>query len=41
MNTVMNFTNIHFAVKLDRCVESCNTYNYLSNKVCLPKKTED
>ena len=24
-----------FAVKLDRCVGSCNTLNYLSNKVCL------
>ena len=24
-----------FAVKLDRCAESCNTLNYLSNKVCV------
>ena len=24
-----------FAVKLDRCVGSCNTLNYLSNKVCV------
>ena len=30
-----------FAVKLDRCVESCNTFNHLSNKVCVPNKTED
>ena len=30
-----------FAVKLDRCVGSCNTLNDLSNKVCIPKKTED
>ena len=30
-----------FAVKLDRCVGSCNTLNYLSNKVCVPNKTED
>ena len=30
-----------FAVKLDRCVESCNTLNELSNKVCVPNKTED
>ena len=29
-----------FAVKLDRCVESCNTLNDLSNKVCVPNKTE-
>ena len=27
-----------FAVKLDRCVGSCNTPNDLSNKVCVPKK---
>ena len=25
-----------FAVKLDRCVGSCNTLNDLSNKVCVP-----
>ena len=30
-----------FAVKLDRCVGSCNTINDLSNKVCVPNKTED
>ena len=30
-----------FAVKLDRCAESCNTLNDLSNKVCIPNKTED
>ena len=30
-----------FAVKLDRCVGSCNTLNDLSNKVCVPSKTED
>ena len=30
-----------FAVKLDRCVGSCNTLNGLSNKVCVPNKTED
>ena len=29
------------AVKLDRCVESFNTLNDLSNKVCVPNKTED
>ena len=28
-----------FAVKLDRCVGSCNTLNDLSNKICLPNKT--
>ena len=25
--------------KLDRCVGSCNTLNNLSNKVCIPHKT--
>ena len=30
-----------FAVKLDRCVGSCNTFDDLSNKVCVPNKTED
>ena len=29
------------AIKLDRCVWSCNTLNDLSNKVCVPNKTED
>ena len=30
-----------FAVKLDRCVGSYNTLNDLSNKVCVPNKTEE
>ena len=30
-----------FAVKLDKCVGSCNTLNDLSNKLCLPNKTDD
>ena len=30
-----------FVVKLDRCIGSCNTVNNLSNKVCVPNKTED
>ena len=30
-----------FVVNLDRSVGSCNTLNDLSNKVCLPNKTED
>ena len=29
------------AVKLDRCVESCNTLNDLSNKVYVTNETED
>ena len=30
-----------FVVKLDKCVERCNTLNNLSNKVYAPNKTED
>ena len=30
-----------FAVKLDKSLGSCNTLNNLSNKVCVPNKTED
>ena len=30
-----------FAVKLDRCIGSCNTVHDLSNKVCVTNKTED
>ena len=30
-----------FAVKLDRCVGSCNTLNDLFNKLCVPNKIED
>ena len=30
-----------FTVKLNRCVGSCNTLNDLSNKVCVPNKTEN
>ena len=30
-----------FAVKLNRCVRNCDTLNDLSNKVCVPNKTED
>ena len=29
-----------FVVNLDRCVASCSTLNYLSNRVCIPNKTE-
>ena len=30
-----------FTVNLDRCVEIFNIFNELSNRVCVPKKTED
>ena len=30
-----------FVVKLDRCVGSCNSLNDISNKACVPNKTED
>ena len=29
-----------FSIKLDRCDESCNTINDLSNKLYVPNKTE-
>ena len=35
------FHYYRFAVKLDKFVGSCNTLNDLSNKVCVPNKTED
>ena len=41
MNTIKEFHYLLFAVKLDRCVGKCNTLNDLSNKVCVPNKTED
>ena len=30
-----------FAVNFDRCMGYCNTVNNLSNKMCIPNKTED
>ena len=30
-----------YAVNLNRCMESCNTLNDLSNSVCASDKTED
>ena len=30
-----------FGLKLDRCVGSYNILNNLSNKICIPNKTED
>ena len=35
------FRYYQFAVKLDRCLGSCSTLNDLSNKVCIPNKTEN
>ena len=36
-----NFTAIRFTVKLNKWVGSCTTLNDLSDKVCVPNKTED
>ena len=41
INTVKNFTTIHLQFKLNKCVGSCNTLSYLSNKVYVPNKTEE
>ena len=30
-----------FAIKLDKCAGSCNSLNELSNKLCVPNKTND
>ena len=38
---VFEFHDYPFAVKLDRCVGTCNTLNDLSNKICVLNKTED
>ena len=37
----IDFHYYPFTVKLDRCVGSCNILKDLSNKVCIPNKTED
>ena len=41
INGIKNYNTIQFAVKLDKCVGSCNSLNDLSNRVCVPNKTED
>ena len=41
---IESFKEFHYctsAVKLDRCFGNCNALNCLSNKVCVPNKTED
>ena len=35
------FHHYRFTFKLDKCVGYCNTLNDLSNKVCIPNKTDD
>ena len=35
------FHYYQFSIELDRCVGKCNTLNDLSNKICIPNKTED
>ena len=41
MNIVIKSITIHLQVDLDRCVGNCNIHNDLSNRVCVPNKTED
>ena len=38
---VQEFYYYLYAIKLDRCVGSCNTLNEVFNQVCVPNKTED
>ena len=35
------FQDYSFSFNLNTCVGSCNTLNDLSNKVCVPNKTEN
>ena len=41
MNTVKNVTTIHLQLNQIDVLRNCNTLNDLSNKVCIPEKTED
>ena len=41
MNIVIKSITIHLQVDLDRCVGNSNIHNDLSNRVCVPNKTED
>ena len=41
MNTVKTFTPIHLCLNQIDVFGSRNTFNDLSNKVCVPNKTED
>ena len=41
MNAHKNYLTIHFLINLYRCVGSRTTLDDLSNKVCVPSKTED
>ena len=40
MNTVKNYVNINLQL-IYRCAGSCDILSDLSNKVCVPNKTED
>ena len=41
MNTVKDYATVKFAVNLNRYVGSRNSLNSLSNRACVPNKTED
>ena len=41
INIVLELHDCAFAVNLHRCVGRCNIPTDLSNKVCVPNKTED
>ena len=41
LNIVIENITIHLQVDLDRCVGNSNILNDLSNRVCVPNKTED
>ena len=37
----VKLTKNSFTANLEKCVASCNTLNDITNKVCVPNKTED
>ena len=37
----VKLTKNSFTANLEKCVGSCNTLNDITNKVCVPNKTED
>ena len=41
MKTFMDYITIHLQLVQRTCTGSCNTHNNLTDRVCVPKKTED
>ena len=41
MNTLRDYAIYPFAVNLGKCVGNCNTFDDLSNRVCVSNETEN